>query len=400
MSDFRGFRSPSRYFQGPGALDDLYEYTEDLGNNFMLILSPGGMKRYKDQLDRIEENAVKQVTKPTPGENAAGSTTTSVAAESSVTTDRPTFHREAFGGECTRAEIYRLVNECRRLKIDVIVGIGGGKVLDTAKATGHYTHLPVVVAPTSASSDAPCSAAAIIYHEDGTLEERKVLRRNPDTVIVDTAIIAKAPARLFAAGLGDALATYYEMHECESADTANFFGHKVTLAASAIACQCRDTVLAEGRLAYRAVRDGLLTRAVEDVTEANILLSGLGFESGGTCAAHPIHFGITALPASHAYMHGEKVAFALIAQLILSNYPEAEIREVMTFLHDVDLPITLAELGLPDASPDDIRTIAEVADGLPSTHRMAVPVDVPAIENAVLAADALGRDYLAKHSAL
>lgn len=360
------FRSPSQYIQGQDLLKSLSRFSEELGSSCLVILSKGGMVRLKDALDENEKNAA----------DAA-------------------FHRIAFDGECCMPEIDRLVEESRKLNCDVIVGIGGGKVLDTAKAVAHFAGLPVIIVPTNASSDAPCSALSVIYHLDGSLDQLLILKRNPDLVLVDSTIISKAPAHLFSSGLGDALATYYEMRECWNTDSDNFFGKKITLAAKAIATQCYETLMEDGRKAYSAVKQGLCTRAVENVIEANILLSGIGFESGGVCAAHPVNNGLAELPATHPFLHGNKVAFALIVQLVLSNAPMEEIQEVMTFLHDVDLPVTLAELGITDMTEDDLKLITAIANGDPSIHRLTKAVDEPAIMNAVLAADALGKAFLA-----
>lgn len=134
---------------------------------------------------------------------------------------------------------------------------------------------------------------------------------------------------------------------------------------------------------------------MENVIEANILLSGLGFESGGVCAAHPINEGLSELPGAHPYLHGEKVAFALLAQMLLSNEPMERVHETMAFLHDVHLPVTLRELGVTDPTGEDMAQVAAAALASPSIHRLSKTVDAPAVVDAILAADALGREFLA-----
>ena len=361
----RAFRSPSQYIQGQGVLKNLYRFSAELGKNCLLILSKGGVARLKKSLEENEASA--------PGS---------------------LFHRIGCDGECCMAEIQRLVNISQTLGCDVIIGIGGGKVLDTAKAVAHFANLPVIIAPTNAASDAPCSALSVVYHPDGSLDQLLLLKRNPDLVLVDSSIISRAPAHLFSSGLGDALATYFEMRECWNTDSENFFGKKITLAAKAIATQCYETLMEDGRKAYYAVKNKLCTRAVENVIEANILLSGIGFESGGVCAAHPVNNGLAALPATHNYLHGNKVAFSLIVQLLLSNASMDEIYSVMSFLHDVDLPVTLAELGITMVTDTDLGLIARIANEDPSIHRLTKTVDESAIIHAVLAADALGKEFL------
>ncbi len=116
-------------------------------------------------------------------------------------------HAERFNGECSHAEINRLMAILQKQGCRGVVGIGGGKTLDTAKAIGYYQKLPVVVIPTIASTDAPTSALSVIYTEAGEFEEYLIYPKNPDMVVMDTAIIAKAPVRLLVSGMGDALST-------------------------------------------------------------------------------------------------------------------------------------------------------------------------------------------------
>lgn len=70
---------------------------------------------------------------------------------------------------------------------------------------------PVIICPTVASTDAPCSALSVVYTDEGVFQEYLFLKRNPDVVLVDTAVIAASPLRLTVAGMGDALATYFEV---------------------------------------------------------------------------------------------------------------------------------------------------------------------------------------------
>ena len=361
----RGFVAPGQYMQGQGVLSRMHEFTARLGKVSLVIVSAGGAKRLAGVLEENAKNAGEQV-----------------------------FHTAVFAGECCRAEIDRLTALAQEKHAEVIVGVGGGKVLDTAKAVAHYADLPVVIAPTTASSDAPCSALSVVYHEDGSLDTLLHLRRNPDVVLVDSAVIVTASPRLFAAGMGDAMATYYEMRACRRGDQLNHIGRKITLAAEAIAAQCAKTLFADGPLALEAVKEHVCTLAVENVIEANTLLSGLGFESGGIGAAHPINNGLAELPATHPYYHGEKVAFATICQLVLEHAPEEEVEQVLRFHTRVGLPVTLSGLGIEALSEEELSLVAAIADSDPCTHRLPVEVDAAAIAAAVKTADRLGRRYL------
>ena len=173
--------------------------------------------------------------------------------------------------------------------------------------------LPLVIVPTIASTDAPTSALSVIYDDDGAFLEYRFCGRNPDVVLVDTAIIAEAPVRFLVAGIGDGLSTWFEADaSVDDARKPAMAGGPPLLAAMTLARLCYDTLLADGVAARQAVERGVVTPALERVVEANTLLSGLGFESGGLAAAHSIHNGLTALHETHDYWHGEKVAFGVI----------------------------------------------------------------------------------------
>lgn len=263
-------------------------------------------------------------------------------------------------GECSEAAIGEAAAAARGKDAGVLVGIGGGKALDTAKAAAHEAGLPVVVVPTIAASDAPCSALAVVYHDDGTVAYDRFLPRNPDLVLADTALIARAPARFLAAGIGDALATFYEAEACRRSGAANCLGMPGLPLAYEIARFCRDSIFDHGATALAECDADTVGPAMERVVEANILLSGIGFQSGGVAAAHAIHHGLTELDEVHGYLHGEKVAIGVLAGLLIQG-DEAEFARVRAFCAEVRLPVRLGDIGLVAATDADLLRIAERA---------------------------------------
>ncbi len=299
-----------------------------------------------------------------------------------------------FGGECSLAEIERIKQVAQQNKSQVIVGAGGGKVLDAARAAAADLSLPVVNCPTVASSDAPCSALSVIYSEAGVVEVLRPYRKNPDLVLVDTQVIALSPPRLLVAGMGDALATWFEAVTCVRAGVKNMRGGLSTQSALALAKLCYRTLLADGADALQAVQAQVVTPALERIVEANTLLSGIGFESSGLAAAHAIHNGLTTAEATHAYLHGEKVAFGLLAQLVLEGQPRSVLNRVLGFATQVGLPITLADIGLADLSKEQLHTIAVRATAEGETiHNEPFDVQPDMVADAILAADAVGRAW-------
>lgn len=299
-----------------------------------------------------------------------------------------------FGGECSRAEIARVKAAAVAAGARTIVGAGGGKVIDTARAAAADLGVAVVSCPTIASSDAPCSALSVIYFEDGVFEHYDIHRRNPDLVLVDTQVIACSPARYIVAGMGDAAATWFEAKACSESRARNMRGGGSTRTGLALAELCWRTLLEDGAAALRAVESQAVTPALERLVEANTLLSGLGFESSGLAAAHAVHNGLTAAPATHDRLHGEKVAFGLCVQLVLEGAPSAVVEEVLGFSTSVGLPVTLAEVGLVDLPRDLLRRIAERATAEGETiHNEPFDVEPAMVEDAILAADANGRAF-------
>jgi glycerol dehydrogenase len=305
-----------------------------------------------------------------------------------------------FGGECSRAEIFRIEHSAKNnqgamdLRSAVIIGAGGGKALDAARAAADNLGLPMVSCPTAASNDAPCSALSVIYTDDGAFESYQLVRRNPALVLVDSSAVVRAPARLFAAGMGDALATWFEARTCVAGRVKNMRGGASTTAAAALAQLCHRTLMADGPDALESVRHQVITPAVERVIEANTLLSGLGFESSGLAAAHAVHNGLTAVPETHAFLHGEKVAFGVLTQLVLEGAPSDEIASVLGFCTAVGLPVTLEQLGLAEIDGATVARIAARATAEGETiHNEPFEVDAGMVADAIVAADALGRGH-------
>ncbi|MDX1982480.1 MAG: glycerol dehydrogenase [Bryobacteraceae bacterium] len=300
----------------------------------------------------------------------------------------------AFGGECSHAEIARIIGAAREAGAGTIIGAGGGKVLDAARAAAADLHLPVVNCPTVASSDAPCSALSVIYTEEGVFQEYRFYRRNPDLVLVDTQVIAQSPPRLLAAGMGDALATWFEAKTCVAGNVRNMRGGASTQSALALAELCYRTLRADGEEALRAVQLRVVTPALERIVEANTLLSGLGFESSGLAAAHAVHNGLTAAPGAHSYFHGEKVAFGVLVQLVLEGAGRAVFEDVLRFSSSVGLPVTLAGIGCSDMPGELLAQVAERATAKGETiHNEPFEVFPGMVRDAILAADATGRAW-------
>ena len=299
-----------------------------------------------------------------------------------------------FSGECSDSEIARVAAAGHALGARTVLGMGGGKAVDTAKAAAEKLGLPVVVCPTIASTDAPTSALSVIYTDDGVCLRSDWHRTSPALVLVDTTVILEAPRRFLLAGMGDALSTFFEARACERSGAPNCRGGTTTRAAQALAELCWKTLIADGSAALASHDAKEPSPAFERIVEANTLLSGLGFESAGLAAAHAIHNGLTVAPETHHFLHGEKVAFGTLVQLMLEEAPEAELHAVLDFCTAVGLPVTLAEIGLTDLDDTQLQKIASRAV-IPqeSIHHEPFPVTRESAVAAIRDADAAGRGW-------
>ena len=352
---------PGRYVQSEDALSRLGDEIARLGRHALLIAGGSAARSIlPEQLPRWQEKFQTTV--------------------------------EHFGGECCDAEIERLQKIALAQSCDVVIGMGGGKVIDAAKAVAHAVKARTAIVPTVASTDAPTSAVAVIYKESGEFSRYLFLPRNPDLVLMDTSVIAAAPVRFLVAGMGDALSTWFEADSCRQAHAANQCGGVGTLAGYAIARLCYDTILEYGEAALAACRMKVVTPALSHVVEANTLHSGLGFECGGLASAHSIHNGLTQLPGTHDYYHGEKVAIGVLAGLFLADRPKKLFEEVYGFCEKIGLPTTLAQIGLANVSDDDLWIVARRACEAGETiHHEPRPVTPQAVLAAIKTADEFGK---------
>lgn len=363
----RSMISPGRYVQGRGALAGLGEYVVPLGERPLLLAD--------EMVRELTERPIRASLE------AAG---------------LPVLFA-GFGGVPSRAESERVAALLRANDIDVVVGVGGGAAIDTAKAAGDDLGIARVSVPTVASTDAPTSALSVVYTEQGAFESYRFYDRNPDVVVVDTELIARAPTRFLVAGVGDALATWVEARAVARGNGTTMAGGYATRAGTALAKLSWDILWESALPAVRAVRDDLVTPAVEAVVEANTLLSGLGFESGGLAAAHAIHDGLTAVPHTHALAHGQKVNIGSIAQLVLEGAATVELEDFVRFTARVGLPTTLTEVGLGEAPEEVLRTVAEAATAPAETiHNLPFSVSVADVMDALKAVEPLGQQVRAE----
>lgn len=303
----RIFGSPSRYIQGPSALELLPECVENLGGGRpFLILDP-----------MVSEVVPKYLP------------------ESAI---------HIFDGDVTGKAIASTAEQARDAAVRCVIGCGGGKAIDFAKGVSLQLNLPLIVVPTVASNDGAPTRAIVIFDERRVITEVRMLPRNPEIVLVDTSIIARAPARFLAAGMGDALSKVFEVTACKETGGKTSFGALTSHTALSLANACHQTIRERGLAALSACEVGHPNEALEDVVEASILMSGLSFESGGLSIGHALAHGLTVVPQAAEFLHGEHVAYASLVQMAHEKKSMREIIDLKNFMISVGLPVSLADL--------------------------------------------------------
>ncbi len=270
--------------------------------------------------------------------------------------------RENYTPDCCEITRQRLEQAVVSHQADLIIGIGGGKCLDVAKLVAHQTQLPIITIPTTAATCAAWSALSNIYSTEGAFLYDVSLDHCPDLLVLDYELIATAPPRTLIAGIGDAIAKWYEA----SVSSGNS-DHTLVIAAVQQARVLRDLLFQKsaGAIADPGGADW------QEVVDATILLAGVIGGLGGaqcrTVAAHAVHNGLTHLTACHGALHGEKVAFGILVQLRLEemiggNQLAATTRQqLLDFYQQIGLPSTLADLGLAQVTLAELQQAAAIA---------------------------------------
>ena len=285
------------------------------------------------------------------------------------------FASSAYGCDCSEAGLASLRQAVNDHQADLIIGVGGGKALDAAKLLAHQCHLPVVTIPTSAATCAAWTALSNVYSQQGAFLYDVSLDRCPDLLILDYELIQTAPQHTLVAGIGDAIAKWYE-----ASVSSGHSDQTLIIAAVQQARVLRDILFQKAAAALSEPGSAVWREVVDATVLLAGVIGGLGGAQCRTVAAHAVHNGLTHLPY-HSSIHGEKVAYGILVQLRLEEMVQGNQlattarQQLLKFYAEIGLPQTLADLGLGEISLAQLQQAAQTALRPNSDiHRLPFPV--------------------------
>jgi glycerol dehydrogenase len=351
--------APAKVIRGVGILTAAVAEISRLGTRPLIVAGDSTLVTIRDSLQPILQSAQLQVASA------------------------------SYGLDCCEASLQILHKAAKEHQADVIIGVGGGKALDTAKLVAHQLGLPVVTIPTSSATCAAWTALSNVYSETGAFLYDVALSHCPDLLLLDYDLLLTAPDRTLVAGIGDAIAKWYEASVSS--------GHSESTLIIAAVQQARilrdilfqksaQAILTPGSEVWREVVDGTILLAG--------VIGGLGGAQCRTVAAHAVHNGLTHI-SGHQSLHGEKVAYGILVQLrleemIVGNQLAAAARQqLLKFYAEIGLPRKLQDLGLGNITLSELQTAAQITLAPNSDiHRLPFNVDLEQLMAAMISTTA------------
>jgi len=264
--------------------------------------------------------------------------------------------------DCCYEDISRVKNIISNNDNDCVIAAGGGKVLDSGKYIADSLNIPCITIPLSASTCAGWTALSNIYTKNGQFIEDFALRSCPKILVYDHKFIKTAPLRTLASGIADALAKWYE-----SSITSSTIDDGLVQQAIQISRVLRDQLLLDGQKAFNSEFENNPSwrNTIEACGLTAGLVGGIGGEKCRTAAAHAIHNAITQIITPNKFLHGEIVGVGLLLQLRLeemknnNKLANQSIKQLLVLMKKLNLPTTIAELGINVFENNNLQKIAE-----------------------------------------
>lgn len=365
MANCYDFCGTAWYRMAPGALYDVKHITFGFGRKYLIVTGCGAvtgeaMRRITASFESPVGEHIRSFDNPVGRREGVYNTLPK--------TDMDTIKLEykwidCEGVQVTRENAKHLKEEIEACGADVVVAVGGGKVLDLVRTASHfidsYFRPKIVLCPTLLASNAPATGLSVIYKEDGSeMEDLWAMQIKPEAVIVDTEILIKAPLRAFVAGIGDQLATYYEgIHAIEQ----DFYNWDTVDRMSRRYLEINGEIVLEfAEEAVESVRRQEITPAFENIVNCIAFESGPLAQMCNGYLAHIIDEMLLEFPPCRKLYHGERVGYAVFPELMQVGEPE-KIKSLVELYRKIGLPCTLEELGISGITYEELKKAAVYA---------------------------------------
>lgn len=353
---------PSYYENENNVIEKAGEYIKKVGNNAIIIAGNRALLSVKEKLFlSLKENNIN-------------------------------YKVIEFSGYPTVKKVNDHSKEVLDNNVNVIIGIGGGKVLDLAKAIGNKTKIPIVTIPTIPATCAAWSSLSVLYKDNGEEDIYVNLERAPKLIIADKNILTKAPIRYINSGVADTIVKWYEISPDLKENKNNF-----CLRLQLKICELAEEFLLEDYI--NSYKTGTFTKEkhiLNNAIDSIIMLAGLSGSIKGSVPygglAHPFYNASTYVKDTHIRLHGEIVIFGLLVQFKLENRSDEKILEFMKWMKELELPITLKDLGINEDIEEKVKLISiKMKEWVGEYKNLDYELTWKLIEKAIIAVDAIGR---------
>ncbi len=223
--------------------------------------------------------------------------------------------------------------------VDFLIGVGGGRVIDTAKIVSYNLDLPFISVPTAASHDGIASARASVSLGTG---HSSLEAQPPVAIVADTGIIASAPHRLLAAGCADVISNYTAILDWELAHRVK--GEPVSEYAITLSKMTAEILVKDAHL-IKPHQEESAWIVVKALVSSGVAMSIAGSSRPASGGEHKFSHALDKLAPGKA-LHGESCGIGTIISMYLHG---GDWRAIRSSLKSIGAPVTPADVGIDDA---------------------------------------------------